>query len=77
MRQKFELDHREMLQFDRLRPFAGDAFAFWHSVAKRRDLDPATVISKAPAFTALPKDSGKQWCFPIALKCVKMPVYRE
>ena len=77
MRQKFELDSRERDQFERLRPIQGEAIAFWSRVAKRRELDPESVISAGYNFTALPTGHGKQWCYPIPLKCKKKPQHVE
>ena len=74
MRQKFELTHQELLDFQRLRPILGAAAAFWGKVAASRGLDPKSIISDAPKYTGLPKGHGKQWCFPAPLKCPKPPV---
>lgn len=75
MRKKFELDQFEKDRFERLRPFQGEALAFWARVAKVRNLDPKSVISDGYTFTALPVGHGRPWCFPIPLACKKKAVY--
>lgn len=77
MRQAFELTHIELTQFNRLRPIQGEALAFWARVARRRELDPESVISDGLKFTALPVGHGKHWCWPLALQCKKKAVYKE
>jgi hypothetical protein len=77
MRKSFILTEIEYSAFKRLRPIQGEAISFWHRVARRRELDPGSIISNGETFTALPMDHGKQWCFPIVLKCKKKPSYAE
>lgn len=73
MRQRFELTHEEMLSFQRLRPLAGVAKAFWRRIAAARDLDPGSILSTAPKFSGLPLGHNLHWCWPIPLKCEKRP----
>lgn len=75
MRKEYILTTVELIQFKWLRPFPGEALAFWEKVATARQLDCKTVISNGEKFTALPLNHGKHWCFPIAIKCKKKPVY--
>lgn len=77
MRQTYKLNDIEYKQFRRLKPFQHEAVNFWKKVAHVRGLDPATVISQAPSFTALPLGHNRHWCFPVPLKCKKRPVYKE
>jgi hypothetical protein len=77
MRQQHQLTPHEQRKFARLRPFQGEALAFWSYVARVRGLDPTTVISNGLNFTALPSGHGKHWCYPTKLKCSKKPVYVE
>lgn len=77
MRKAFELTHIELAQFHRLRPIQGEALAFWGRVAKRRELDPKSMITDGLKFTALPVGHKLNWCFPSALYCKKKAVYRE
>lgn len=78
-RQTFQLTDLEKKQFVKLRrePFPGEAWRFWKAVAARRELDPASLITRGDYFTALPLGHNKAWCFPIPLKCVNKPVYRD
>jgi hypothetical protein len=75
MRKQFELSAIEKRQFARLRPIQGEALDFWGRVAYVRGLDPATIISEAGKFTALPMGHGHHWCYPSKLKCSKPPIY--
>lgn len=77
MRKTFKLNDGQLAQFKRLRPLQNEAHSFWKGIAKLEGLDPASIISNAPSFSGLPLGHGKPWCFPIPLKCVKRPVYRD
>ena len=77
MRQKHTLDDLELREFINLPFEQGRALSFWARVACRRGLDPATIISSAPAFTGLPRGHGKHWCWPLRLANTKPPEYRE
>jgi len=85
MREQYYLTPIELSRFYRIRPFQNEALGFWSWVARSRGLDPKTVISESTGqpgarqirFTALPLGHGKEWCFPLPLKCKKKPVYAE
>lgn len=79
MRSNYTMTNGEALQFNRLRPYLGEAIAFWTKAARARGLDPKSVISEGHngKFTALPKDHGKNWNYPSALKCKKRVVYKD
>lgn len=75
LRQTFQLTVLEQKRFRRLKPVPGEAVDFWKLAAHERGMDPDTVISNGKGFSALPYGHGKHWCYPIALKCKKRPVY--
>ena len=79
MRKKFTLSEAEFKQFKVLRhqPYQNIAINFWAKVANDRGLDPASIISSGETFTGLPVGHEKWWCYPVALKCSKPPVYKE
>lgn len=77
MRTKHQLTPVELGKFNWLRPIQGEALAFWEQVAKVRNLDPKSIVSNGQNFTALPVGHGKQFCFPVPLKCKKKPVYAD
>ncbi len=77
MRQSHTLDSRELFEFQTLIPEQGKALSFWARVAYKRGLDPATIISDAPAFTGLPRGHTKHWCWPLKLVNSQPPKYRE
>lgn len=77
MRKTLNLNDGQMEQFRRLRPLQNEAHTFWKAIAKLNELDPVSIISNAPSFSGLPLGHQKQWCFPILLKCVKRPAYRD
>src|SRR5579885_1092405 len=73
-RNTYRLTPAERISFANLRPFfdASAVFRFWGQVARSRGLDPATVIGvpfQPDAFTALPWDHGRHWCWPMPLRC--------
>lgn len=77
MRTKHQLSDIEFNKFRRLQPYQGEAVSFWKWIAKTRNLDPNSLITNGRDFTGLPVGHGKQWCFPIVLKCRKKPVYDD
>jgi hypothetical protein len=77
MREHHSLTAQEMGQFKWLKPEPGEAIEFWGGVAHRRGLDYTTLITEAPKFSGLPYGHGKDWCFPIRLKCKKRVKFTE
>ena len=77
LRQSFQLTPQEQKRFRRLKPVEGEAMSFWQRAAHVRGMDPETVISNGRGFTALPYGHGKQWCYPIPLKCKRRPIYTD
>src|SRR5271168_840672 len=77
MREQHSLTVQEERQFKWLKPEPGEAIEFWGGVAHRRGLDYTTLITAAPKFSALPYDHGKQWCWPMKLKCNKRVKFTE
>jgi hypothetical protein len=75
-RETYRLAPAERLAFAKLRPLydASSVFRFWWAVARARCLDGTTIIGMPGdphAFTALPLDHGKHWCWPKPLNCKK------
>ena len=77
MRNTYELTPAEFGQFRWLEPEPGVAIEFWAKVAKARGLDYTTIVSDGKTFTAMPLGHGKQFCWPLKLKCSKRPKYDE
>lgn len=66
----FALDPIEWSDFQGIRPFLGDAFAFWREVANRRQLDPKSIIwISGDKYSALPRGHRAHWCYPMPLRC--------
>jgi hypothetical protein len=73
-RKSYSLTDRELKQLKSLPEEEGVAFEFWGNVANSRGLDYKTVIGdeyNRSIFTAMSYDHGKDWCWPIPLKCHK------
>jgi hypothetical protein len=76
-RETYRLTPAERLAFARIGTGWMDGLSprrFWAQVAKARGLDAATIIGvpfQPDAFTALPLDHGKHWCWPKPLNCKK------
>lgn len=79
MRGSYYLTDGEVVKFSKLgndpKAENGDhVWIFWRDVAHDRGLDYMTIIGDQEdphVFTGLPKGHGKQWCYPIKLKCNK------
>jgi hypothetical protein len=67
------LNSGEWDAFNSLRPFPGEAIAFWRGVAERRKLDPKSLLSLNEKFTGLPLGHGHHWCYPLSLQCKRRP----
>jgi hypothetical protein len=77
LRKKYMLTGPEFKEFKNLRPEPGLAWAFWGKVANARGLDYCSIVSNGETFTALAKNSGADFCYPLKLKCKRRPVYVE
>ena len=72
MRKSYHLTPEERRKFKRLKPVEDVAYEFWQEVAWARGLDYETILTTLNdpcRFSALPLGHGKDWCWPIALKC--------
>lgn len=77
LRKTYQLEPHEVRQFYRLRPLPGVALSFWKNVADARGLDYKSLITDGRSFSGLPKDHGKQWCYPIPLACKRKARYDD
>jgi hypothetical protein len=71
MRGQIRLSSEETAAFNRIPPLQGEAWNFWKRVAVLRKLDADTLLWENGVVTALPLGHGKQWCYPLPLKCRK------
>jgi hypothetical protein len=73
LRNSYSLTDKETKKFSALPQEEGHAWEFWATVARQRGLDPYSIIGDAEGdgtrFSAMPYGHGKDWCWPMPLKC--------
>ncbi len=72
-RQHFALTSQEYDEFLHLRPIPGEAFDFWREIARRRKVDPGSILSEYGRFIALPLGHHDHWCHPAPLHFASRP----
>ena len=77
LRKEYTLTDPEFKEFWRLTPEPDVAWKFWGRVAHARGLDYRSIVSNGETFTALEKNCGAHFCYPLKLKCKRRPVYAD
>ena len=75
LRNEYMLTDSEFKEFNNLIPEPDHAWKFWGRVAHVRGLDYRSIVSNGETFTALEKNCGAHFCYPLKLKCKRRPVY--